>query len=49
MKRENPSTFRLTSEQLYRINRRSAETGIPRNRIVRWAIDAYFHGDLDAS
>ena len=41
-RQENPSSFRLTPEQLDRIHRESVESGIPRNRIVRLAIDAYF-------
>jgi predicted DNA-binding protein len=38
----SPTAVRFTPEQLDRIHRESATTGIPRNRIVRLAIDAYF-------
>ena len=48
-RQENPSSFRLTRQQIELINQKSVETGIPKNRIVRWAIDAYFHGDRDAA
>ena len=44
----NPSSFRLTRSQIEMIDRRSAETGIPKNRIVRWAIDSYFRSDRAA-
>jgi hypothetical protein len=49
MKRSNPSSIRFTSEQLELINRRAIESGIPKNRIVRIAIDAYFRVDRTAA
>ncbi|MCX5964240.1 MAG: ribbon-helix-helix domain-containing protein [Cyanobacteria bacterium] len=42
MQRKNPTAVRFTAEQLDRIRTESATTGIPKNRIVRLAIDAYF-------
>ena len=45
-RRTSPSSFRLTRQQIELINQKSVECGIPRNRIVRLAIDAYFSDRL---
>jgi predicted DNA binding CopG/RHH family protein len=41
-RRENPSSFRLTRSQIELINQKAIESGIPKNRIVRLAIDQFF-------
>jgi predicted DNA-binding protein len=41
-RQENPSSFRLTRQQIESINQQSIETGMPKNRIVRLALDQYF-------
>lgn len=48
MQREHPSTVRFTPQQLILIHQEATTTGIPRNRVVRLAIDAYF-SDRSAS
>ena len=41
-RQENPSSFRLTRQQIELIHQKSLECGLPKNRVVRLAIDAYF-------
>lgn len=41
-RRTSPSSFRLTRQQIELINQKSLECGLPKNRVIRLAIDAYF-------